>query len=202
MNQSFQLNSTNFLSARNFLYLNLLFYYLLNSLEFSFLTKICNKNGDALLPCSTRTTASVRVRFQIVGNGVIDNVRQIVNIETACGNVGGNQHVQILVTEFFHHIITLSLRQIAMKRIGIIAVRHQFFGNFLGLFTGTAENNSINIGIKICNTFQCNIAVLRAHHIGVMRNSNRTRILCPDCNFERIVHIVRRDSTNFVRHGC
>ena len=59
---------------------------------------------------------------------------------------------QITDAEFLHNGIPLCLGKFAMQRIGIVTFLHQFVCNFLSLFTGTAENDTVYLWVVIDDT--------------------------------------------------
>ena len=60
--------------------------------------------------------------------------------------------LQITDAEFLHNGIPLCLGKFAMQRIGIVTFLHQFVCNFLSLFTGTAENDTVYLWVVIDDT--------------------------------------------------
>ena len=75
--------------------------------HFTFLAQV--DDGDARLSGTSCTSATVSVAFGIIRQAIIDDVGQIVHIQSAGGNVRGNQDLQVADTEFLHDGITLCL---------------------------------------------------------------------------------------------
>ena len=84
---------------------------------------------------------------------------QVIHVQSAGSDIGSNQQLNVFNTELLHHIVALRLAQFAMQRIGIVTVLYQFVGNFLCLLTGAAENDTVDVRIKIGDTFQCKIFI-------------------------------------------
>ena len=58
---------------------------------------------------------AVDVHFGITGHLVVDHRLQILDIQAACGDVGGDQHGAALVGETNQHLIAFALFQIAVN---------------------------------------------------------------------------------------
>ena len=68
-------------------------------------------DGDArtLLARTARTATAVGVALDIGGQSVVDDVGQVGNVESAGGNVGGDEQLQVSQSEFLHDGIPLGL---------------------------------------------------------------------------------------------
>ena len=49
------------------------------------------------------------VGSQIVGQSIVDDVREVVDVETARRNIGSHQELKRMLAEFFHHCVALHL---------------------------------------------------------------------------------------------
>src|SRR5450759_1736781 len=105
------------------------------------------------------------IYFDIIRKAIINYMSKVVNIQSSGSYICGNQQLEVLYPEFLHNCITLHLRQIAMKCIGIISIVNKFRCYFLGLFPGTAKYNSINVRFKISNTFEYLVLILYFIHL-------------------------------------
>ena len=74
--------------------------------------------------------------FRIIGQAVVDDVGEVVDVQSACGNVGSHQQLQVAYAEFLHDGIALRLAQFTVQRVGIVTFLHQFVGNFLSFLCG------------------------------------------------------------------
>ena len=77
--------------------------------HFTFLAQVDDGDGSTRLSGTSCTSATVSVAFGIIRQAIIDDVGQIVHIQSAGGNVRGNQDLQVADTEFLHDGITLCL---------------------------------------------------------------------------------------------
>ncbi|CDD48686.1 unknown [Bacteroides sp. CAG:875] len=80
-------------------------------------------------------------------------MRQIIHIQPTGCYIGRHQQLQMTLTKFLHHQITLSLTELTMQRIGVVTILNQFISNFLRFLSGPAKDNAINLGIKVYNPF-------------------------------------------------
>src|SRR5699024_2091993 len=89
---------------------------------------------------STASTAdAVNIRLGVVWNIEVDHVRNAVNVETTCCNVGSNQDVQTAILELVNGALTLVLRDIAVDGSGVVTCIAKLFCNFFSLMLGAAE---------------------------------------------------------------
>ena len=88
-----------------------------------------------------------------------------------------------------------------MQRVGIVTVLYQFVGNFLCLLTGAAENDTVDVRIKIGDTFQCKIFISCLYHIIDILDVLVTFVLVPDNDLFRVLHVLLHDAGNTLRHG-
>ena len=116
------------------------------------LTAVADSDGDPHLACARRTAATVRVALDIVGQTVVDDVRQVVDVEAASGHVGSDEELKVADAELLHHVVTLCLRELAVQRVGIVAVADQLVGDLLSLLACAAEYDPIDAGVIVCDT--------------------------------------------------
>lgn len=117
---------------------------------------------------TSRTSAAVCVAFRIIGQAVVDDVGEVVDVQTACGNVGSHQQLQVAYAEFLHDGIALRLAQFTVQRVGIVTFLHQFVGNFLSFLAGTAEDDAVYLRIVIYDAFQGGVLIFGMngeHHV-------------------------------------
>ena len=59
---------------------------------------------------SARAARAVGVDGCVVGQTVVDDVGEVVNVEAACRHVGGHEQLGHMVAEFLHRQVALRLR--------------------------------------------------------------------------------------------
>ena len=152
----------------------------------AYLTLLSNVNdadAGSLLAGTASTATSMSVVLGIVGQTIVDNMCEIVNIKSACCYIGSHKQLCAMLAEFLHREVALLLGEIAMQGIGIVTILYQFVGNLLSFHTGATEDNAIDAGIVVNDTLQCKIFILRAYHIIYMIYMLGTLIARPDLYF-------------------
>ena len=105
------------------------------------------------------------VVLDIVGQSEVDDMRQIVHIQSACSDICCHKQLRQVVTELLHRQVALLLRKVAMQRLRIITVFDEFVGNLLRLNLRATEYDGEDTGIIINDAFQRQILILGVHHI-------------------------------------
>ena len=105
------------------------------------------------------------IALDIIGQTKVDDMRQVVHIQSSSCHIGSHKKLCEVLAEFLHGEVALLLRQVAMQRLCIIAVANQFICYLLRLQFGTAEDNGENLGIIVNDTLQGQILILGLHHI-------------------------------------
>ena len=75
----------------------------------SFFTQIDDGDGCTCLSGTSCTSATVRITFRIVRQSVVDDVCQVVYVQSARGYIGGYQNLDVADAELLHHRVTLCL---------------------------------------------------------------------------------------------
>ena len=58
---------------------------------------------------TTCSSAAVGVAFDVVWQSVVNNMRQVVNVQSTCGHIGGHQELHVVVAELLHGEVALLL---------------------------------------------------------------------------------------------
>ena len=172
-------------------------FYLAHS---AFFAQIYDSDRNTSLSGTSCTSTTVSVTFSIIWQTVVDNVCQVVHVESARSHVGSNQQLQMTLTELLHHQVTLCLAQLAMQWISVISVLNQLIGYLLCLFTSTTENDTVNLRIEVNHALQCRIFIFRMNDISYVIYVLATLVLSTDCNFFRIVQICFCDTCDIWAH--
>jgi hypothetical protein len=94
------------------------------------------------LPVTSGTACAVCINFYLIGKAIVDDVRDFLHVESARCYVGSDQELEVFFAEALHHPVAVALGQVAVQGIGVIAIADHLFGDFLGFYFGTAENQS------------------------------------------------------------
>jgi hypothetical protein len=104
------------------------------------LLRKCDGYRTALRACSTGSTDSVNVVFGILGHIVVDNQRDVLDIDSSGGDVGGYEHSILTVFKSLKGKSSLSKRSIRVNfgcRVSIVTDR---FSNFSRAVASSCEN--------------------------------------------------------------
>src|SRR5215203_337477 len=82
---------------------------------------------------------------------IIDHVRDIGDIETARGDVGGNQHLRLPAAEAAHDAVALRLREVTMDGLDSVATRHERLAQLIDSRLGAAEDHRRLRGLGVEN---------------------------------------------------
>ena len=96
------------------------------------------RDGGALLAHAPGASDPVQIDRGILGERVIDHVRQVADVDAARGDVGCDHEAQLPALDLGHHPLALLLRQVAVEHLRIEAVevehvRHQLIQSRLRL---------------------------------------------------------------------
>ena len=141
------------------------------------------------------------IDLDVVGQTIVDDVRQVIDIQSTCCHISGDKQLQVAGTELAHYQVALLLRQVAMQRVAVVALVHQVLGNLLCLQFGATEDDAVDARIKIHNALQGSILVLGMHQVVHVVHVGCTFILVTDGDLHRIVHIILRNLGNGLGHG-
>ena len=124
-----------------------------------------NRNTGAA--CAAGTADTVNVVFSLFRQVVVDNVGNGWYVDTACGNVGGNQNFAAAFAQVHQRAVTPALRHIAVQAVGgktfFVQLIRDDFGHS---FSGCKNHALIDIGIAQDVVEQ---AVFMAHIVAVQQ---------------------------------
>ena len=78
------------------------------------LTAVADSDGDSHLPGTCRTATAVGIALDVIGQAVVDDVREVIHVQTASRHVSSDEELEIADAELLHHVVTLSLRELAV----------------------------------------------------------------------------------------
>ena len=74
------------------------------------LTAVTDSDGDTHLTCSCGAPTAVRIALDVIRQTIVDDVGEIVHIQTTSCHVRGDKKLEIADAELLHHVVTLCLR--------------------------------------------------------------------------------------------
>ena len=176
---------------------NLLLY--LANLEL--LSGMDDRDGCSLLSGTTGTAASVGVASHIIRQTVVDNVSQILYVQTTGSHIGSHQELNGMIAELLHGEVTLLLTQVAVQCLCIITVLNQLICNILSLQLGAAEDNCKDAWIEIHHALQGEILVLGIYQIVDVVYMLSTLVARTHYDFLVVVQVVESNLLDVLAHG-
>ena len=174
---------------------------LLNLANLELLSGMDDRDGCSLLSGTTRTTASVGVTCHIIRQTVVDNVSQIIYVQTTGSHIGSHQELNGMVAELLHGEVTLLLTQVAVQRLCIITILNQLICNILSLQLGAAEDNRKDAWIEIHHALQGEILVLGIYQIVDVVYMLSTLVARTHYDFLVVVQVVEGNLLDVLAHG-
>ena len=113
----------------------------LNSAPFGVVGSCKEADGVAFCAGARGAADAVDVVFWHLRHVVIDDMRDMWNVEAARRDIGCHQNAVFLVTEILDDAVAPSLLQIAVDSIGMMLVFVQFGGQFFGAKFGFDEDD-------------------------------------------------------------
>ncbi len=123
---------------------------------------------------------------------------QVIDVKSARRNVGRHEQLHRVLAEFLHRLVSLRLRQVAVKRLCIVAILYEFVGNLLCLELRAAEDDGVDFGVEVHKTLQCEVLVLGmdevihvVHVLGTFVSRTHDNLLvCAEVAFRHLLHLL------------
>ena len=113
----------------------------LDVLQEALLARRQQRDRDALAADAAGAADAVHVDFRRRRQIEVDDVRDVLDVEAARGDVGRDQDVGLLGAEQLHHAIALLLHHAAVQRLRAVAVRVQRVGELVDFEARAAEHD-------------------------------------------------------------
>ena len=174
---------------------------LLNLANLELLSGMDDRDGCSLLSGTTRTATSVGVTCHIIRQTIVDNVSQIIYVQTTGSHIGSHQELNGMVAELLHGEVTLLLTQVAVQRLCIITILDELIRNILSLQLGAAEDNRKDAWIEIHHALQGEILVLGIYQIVDVVYMLSTLVARTYHDFLVVVQVVEGNLLDVLAHG-
>ena len=172
----------------------------LNLAHLDAFAQVDDGDAGASLAGSAGTAAAVGVALYIIRQTEVDNVRQVLYIESAGCHVGSDQELQMAYAELLHHQVALGLRELAMERVGVVTLLHQLIGNLLRLLTGAAEDDGVDLWVVVHDALQGFVFILGMDAIHHVLDVAGALVLPADGNLFGLAQVVLGDTGYFGAH--
>jgi hypothetical protein len=78
---------------------------------------IAERNGSSRGTGAGGAADPVNVALRLVGNVIVDDMRNAVDVDAAGGDVGGDEYARFAITKPGQHALALRLRLVAVERL-------------------------------------------------------------------------------------
>ena len=182
-------------------FLELFLDYLLHQTDFALLPQVDDTEAGALLASTTCTTASVRIVLHVIRHTVVDDVCQVVHIQSSGCHIRCHQQLGTMLAELLHGQVALLLGKVAMQSISIITITNQVVSHLLRLHSGTTEYNGIDTRIEVHQTLQGQVLILGVHHIIDMIDVFSSLVAATHLDLALLLQVVLGNTLYLLTHG-
>ena len=137
------------------------------------LTRLGQRNRDPFPAGTTGPTDTVHIRFRIGRHIKVHHVRDVLHIQAAGRDIGGDQQVGLLRAELRHHAVALILAQTTVQRIGTQTTCHQCFTQLVHFGARTAEHNGAGRLLDVQHAGEGRHLVRARHNVGHLTHTGR-----------------------------
>ncbi len=159
-------------------------------------------DGNTLSAESTTTTDTVNVVLAVGRKIVVDDQRDLLNINTTSQQVSGNQNTRRTRAELLHDHITLSLLHVAVHGRDSEVASGEFVGEPVDLSSGVAEDDGLSDGdgfVEIRECIQLPFFLLDSDVELLDTFEGQFSLL--DQDTDRVAHEFRGDFEDVLWHG-
>ena len=129
------------------------------------LARVDDADARALLAGASGAARAVGVVLDVFGQTEVDDVRQVVDVQSACCHVGGHEQLRQVLAELLHREVALLLREVAVQGLGVVAVLDELVGYLLRLYLRAAEDDGKDARVVVDDTLQRQVFILGVDHI-------------------------------------
>ena len=129
----------------------------------------------------------MHIVFRYVGQFEIDHVRQLVDVQTARGNIGRDQHAQRVALEIGQRAGARVLALVAVDGGSGDALLVQLFGQPVGTVLGAGEYQHLGPFTLIDQVSQQVALLLLLHHVDLLRDALGRGVARRDLDLGRVV---------------
>ena len=112
----------------------------LDAAEQPVLARLGEGDGNALAPGAAGAADAVDVGLGRLGDVEVDDVGEVLDVEPAGGDVGGDEQIDGAAAGALHDAVALVLGHAAMQRLDPIAAAGEALGEAVDLVAGAAED--------------------------------------------------------------
>ena len=124
------------------------------------------RNGRSLIPGPACTPDAVHIAFRILRQRIVDDVRQVVDVDTPRRHVRSHEDIYLPVTEFTQYLFTLCLRHVAVQALGRVSPFEKPVHQLVRPHLRAAEDDAIKFGSDVDDTRQ-GVELVRFAHLEI-----------------------------------
>ena len=98
---------------------NLVLQHALNGSQCWAVLLIDKGNGTSFATSASRSSNSVYIVFGVARAVVVNDHRDVVNVNTARHNIGGHEYIHATCLEVQHNALTIRLFEVGVHRLGV-----------------------------------------------------------------------------------
>ena len=127
--------------------------------QFVLILTTYNSYRSTFFTCTTCSTRTVCINFNIVWKLVMYYVSYIIHINSSGSNISCYKNGNVFCFKLLHYTVSLNLRHISVQSTCIVTICLQTFCYTLSFYTRTTKNNGVNTRARINQTSQHFIAI-------------------------------------------
>ena len=174
---------------------------LADQLEHALLAWLDEQNRRTLAPCPARAPDAVHIHLGVARHVVVKDVADALDIQSACGDIGGHDNMNARILEPLHRLLALLLAEVTAKRLGRNTAPTQKIGHFGRRGLGAHEHHGRIHGFGFEQTRQQLGLLAGVHqHVALGNGGGRGGGLL-DAHLGRVDQMLGRNAGNRPRHG-
>jgi len=159
------------------------------------------RNGDALLARPAGAPDAVHVILGVRRHVVVEHMRNIRNVQSAGGHIGGYHQRHAAVAEAVEHQLAARLVQVAVQRVRREAPAQQFIRQVLCPGLGACEDQPARHLVGLQQAAQRRQFSFFAHAVKALFGFGHGDLPGVDADPRRITHVLRRQLLYLRRQG-
>ncbi len=143
----------------------------------------------------------MNVLLRALGEVVVDDVRQVRDVDPARRDVGRYQKTQAPLSGRRHDALAVVLREVAVEPVGVEAARLQGLGHALGLVARVAEHDGALGVFDLEDAHELVALVGLAHHVDVVGDLERSDLVARERDDLGVLELRVRQALDVRRDG-
>ena len=159
------------------------------------------RHGFARAARAAGAADAVHVILGDVRQVVVHDVRQRLDVQAARGDVGGDQHLQLVVLEALERARARRLALVAVDGDGVDAVLPELLGEAVGAVLGLGEHQHLLPAIGLDEVREQRALAVLVHRVGDLGDELDRRIAPRDLDGDRVVQELAGELADVVGEG-